>query len=229
MKFYEIKVDIELKNKIHFQKAPEAISKVIATHLIDFGYKKHNQNIIKNYVFSNLGKAKDGFFEGKKSFYLRTFDKEIANIMMDIDEYNKHNDKIFHIKNSTLKTIKKRYINKLITLNPVFITIDGKKGEFWTYKHDIGRFLTSLQNNLLKKYNLITSQQLQPTHGFIQHLLIKNSSPFSYYFKGKRFLGFKLEITPNEDEISQTLAFVALGAGLGEKNSVVGGGYCIWQ
>ena len=41
-----------------------------------------------------------------------------------------------------------------------------------------------------------------------------------------RFFGNKFKIIPNEDEVSQKLAFVALGCGLGEKNSF-GGGFCI--
>ncbi len=227
MKFYEIKIALNLKNKIHFQKAPEAISKMIATHLINSGYDKHDENIIKNYVFSNLGRAgKDGYFEGKAGFTFRTFDREIANYMMDIDEYE---DKIFKVTSANQRAIKQRRINKLISLNPVFITVDGEKGEFWTYKHDLGRFLTSLQNNLLKKHRLITGSEPEMKHGFIQNLLLKNTSPFSYYYKNKRFLGFKVEIVPQDDELSQALAFVALGAGLGEKNSSVGGGFCRWE
>ena len=41
-----------------------------------------------------------------------------------------------------------------------------------------------------------------------------------------RFFGNKFRIVPNEDEVSQKLAFVALACGLGEKNSF-GGGFCI--
>jgi CRISPR-associated endoribonuclease Cas6 len=223
--FYEIKIDVILKNKIHFQKAPQAISKLIATHLINCGYDKHNENIIKNYVFSNLGKAdKNGFFEGEKSFYFRTFDEDIAKKIIKITKFN--DDKIFNIKKTNLKIVKRKPIKKIYTLNPVFVTVDGKKGKFWTFKHDLNFFLTALNNNLLKKYNLITSKNLLPHHSFIQQLQFKNSSPFSYYFKNKRFLGYKLEIIPYEDETSQILSFIALGSGLGEKNSTVGGGFC---
>jgi len=40
------------------------------------------------------------------------------------------------------------------------------------------------------------------------------------------FFGNKFRIAPNEDDISQKLAFVALACGLGEKNSY-GGGFCL--
>jgi len=38
MKYYELKLQTKLKSKIHFQKSPEAISKMIATALINSGY-----------------------------------------------------------------------------------------------------------------------------------------------------------------------------------------------
>jgi CRISPR-associated endoribonuclease Cas6 len=41
--------------------------------------------------------------------------------------------------------------------------------------------------------------------------------------KDIRFFGNKLRIIPNEDEVSQRLAFTAFGCGLGEKNSYGGG------
>ena len=43
-----------------------------------------------------------------------------------------------------------------------------------------------------------------------------------------RFFGNKLRIVPNEDELSQKLAFTALACGLGEKNSY-GGGFCLGE
>jgi len=226
VKFYEIKVDLDLKNKIHFQKAPQAISKLIASFLITKGYNKHNENIIKNYVFSNLGRAKNGFYEGQRNFIFRTFDREIANYIMDIDEYE---DKLFKVKSVNLKPIKQKRVKKIVSINPVFVTIDGKKGEFWTFKHDLNVLLNSLNNNLLKKYNLITQKKLTSTFSFIELLQVLNSVPFSFYYKNKRFLGYRLKIVPKEDEISQKLAFIALGAGLGEKNSSVGGGFCKWE
>ena len=80
MKYNELKITTHLNVPIHFQKAPEAISKLISTALINSGYKKHDSKEVKPYVFSNLGKAqKNGFFEKKGSFYLRSFDKDLIS------------------------------------------------------------------------------------------------------------------------------------------------------
>jgi len=61
---------------------------------------------------------------------------------------------------------------------------------------------------------------------------MKNKYPHSIHMKkgnnNVRFFGNKFRIVPNEDEVSQKLAFVALACGLGEKNSF-GGGFCLWN
>lgn len=41
-------------------------------------------------------------------------------------------------------------------------------------------------------------------------------------------IGNKFRIVPTKDEISQKLAFLSLGVGLGEKSSY-GGGFAIWK
>jgi CRISPR-associated endoribonuclease Cas6 len=70
------------------------------------------------------------------------------------------------------------------------------------------------------------------SQNFIQLIELKNRVPQNITItkdgKKIRFFGNKLRIIPNEDNVSQKLAFTALGCGLGEKNSYCGG-FCIWR
>jgi CRISPR-associated endoribonuclease Cas6 len=100
---------------------------------------------------------------------------------------------------------------------------------------DILKLQKLLQDNLEKKYNAFYGTKLKPTQNFIQLLEIKNQKPQRIWTSKKdkeqkivsfNFIGNKFRIMPNEDEISQKLAFLALGCGLGEKNSY-GGGFCL--
>ena len=225
MKYYELKVSTNLNAPIHFQKAPEAISKLISTALINSGYKEHNSKEIKPYVFSNLGKAqKNGFFEKRGSFYLRSFDKDLiskaANSLMF------YKDKIFEINKIELKEVNQRKIEALKSMNPVFII--NKKGDFWTFGKDgdLSEYLALLTNNVLKKYKAIFKEELKPSNTFIEYFRILNHTPFTFYYKNIKFFGYKLFMHIRDDEISQKLAFIALGAGLGVKSSSVGGGFC---
>jgi len=81
-----------------------------------------------------------------------------------------------------------------------------------------------------KKYQSFYGESIKSEGSFIQLLELKNRYPQSIYIKKGdrdiRFFGNKFRIVPNDDEVSQKLAFVAIACGLGEKNSF-GGGFCI--
>ena len=96
-----------------------------------------------------------------------------------------------------------------------------------------GNILTlqkQLHDNLERKYQEFYGEALEAKQNFIQLLEIKNRVPQNIQItkdnKKIRFFGNKFRIVPHEDEISQKLAFLALGCGLGEKNSF-GGGFCL--
>jgi CRISPR-associated endoribonuclease Cas6 len=109
---------------------------------------------------------------------------------------------------------------------------------FWSLEKsgDIIELQNQLQENLLKKYEEFFGEKLEANQNFIQLLEVKNHKPQSIYFtttknelqKKVRLIGNKFRIVPNEDEISQKLAFLSLGVGLGEKSSY-GGGFMIWK
>jgi CRISPR-associated endoribonuclease Cas6 len=103
---------------------------------------------------------------------------------------------------------------------------------FWTMDKDgdIMKLQKQLHDNLEKKYVDFYGEKLQGEQNFIQLLEVKNRQPQNIWLskngKSFRFFGNKFRIVPNEDDVSQKLAFLALSCGLGEKNSF-GGGFCI--
>ena len=86
---------------------------------------------------------------------------------------------------------------------------------------------------LLKLYPEV-NEKLNIDHNFIQFLEIKNHKPQIIFFtknynnqiKRIKLFGNKFRIIPNEDELSQKLAFMSLSCGLGEKQSY-GAGLCL--
>ena len=48
----------------------------------------------------------------------------------------------------------------------------------------------------------------------------------SFFYKNTKLLSNKFKIVPNDDVISQNLAFIAEATGIGEKSSSAGLGYC---
>jgi CRISPR-associated endoribonuclease Cas6 len=223
MHYYEIDIFVDLKSRLHFQKSPEAIFKLISTGLIKGGYKEHDIRKVKHYVFSNLGKAKNNYYQNGK-IQFRTFDKNLAKILSGSLMF--YEDNIFKIKNLDFRIIKYMTISKMISLNPVFVKMK-KTGRFWTFNEsgDIGMLFEALQSNLLRKYESFFKEKLHPTNSFIEYIRIKNNTPQTFYFKKGKLFGNKFYIVPRMDEVSQKLAFTALACGLGHLNSTVGGGF----
>ena len=222
MHFYELKIDLNLKNKIHFQSSPEAIGKLIATALINSGYKFHNENKIKGYVFSNLEvRANNGWYEGDNFFRFRSFDKDL--ILKLTNSLLCYEDNIFNVTSLSSRVIQFKPIKLLQTTNPVFVTLEN--GRFWTFKEDgdIMKYLKLLHQNALKKIKLL--ENIETDENFIEFMEFLSEKPYTFNYKGRKFFGFKLKIYPKDDEISQKLAFVTAGMGIGEKNSSVGGGF----
>jgi len=224
MKYYELKISTSLKAPIHFQKSPEAIGKLISTALINGGYTKHSEKQPKPYVFSNLGKAdKNGFFKNGEIVF-RSFDKNLARMVAT--ELGFYEDNIFKIDSIVFKEVSYRYINALISVNPVFVKMKDSN-KFWTLNDgDVNTLLNALQSNLIRKYESAFNEKLNLINGFIEYFQIKNNTPQTFYYKGGRLFGNKFYIVPKSDEVSQKLAFTSLACGLGHMNSSVGGGFC---
>ena len=173
------------------------------------------------------------------NFTIRTIDEKFATELVNLLRVNINNP-FLQIVQVERRDIKPFFISELYSATPVIMSL--KKEDissyqlFWTLEKsgDIIELQNQLQDNLLKKYEEFFGEKLEVNQNFIQLLEIKNQKPQSIYFtttkneiqKRIRLLGNKFRIVPNEDEISQKLAFLTLGVGLGEKSSY-GGGFMI--
>ena len=228
MEYYQLNIKTKLKAPIHFQKAPEALSKLISTALINSGYESHNEKRPKNYVFSNLGKANEnGIYEKEGVISFRSFKKEMVKKVYDSLMF--YEDNIFKIENIGFKKMEYKPIKTIVTLNPVFVVL--KSGIFWTYNKtgEMISLFEALEKNLIRKYEVSFNNRIGKSHWFSEYVQVKNIKPFTYYYKGVKFFGYKFYIHPKDDEVSQKLAFTAIATGLGHKNSSVGGGYSKWE
>jgi CRISPR-associated endoribonuclease Cas6 len=187
------------------------------------GYKFYAFNI-----FSPIEKDKVYKKGNTYKFKIRTIDEKFVKISDALR--GNINNPYFSIVEVHTKKVEKFFISELYSITPVIST--NSSGQFWTLEKDgdIIKLLKLLQDNLEKKYTAFYNQAISPTQNFIHLLEIKNKKPQSIWLnkngKDFRFFGNKYKIIPHEDDISQKLAFLALGCGLGEKNSF-GGGFCL--
>jgi CRISPR-associated endoribonuclease Cas6 len=227
LEYYDIKVIVLLKKNMKFTDSSEIIGKNISSAMLRSEYlmKYHKEKTYK-YVFGNFTPVeKDGIYkEGRLyMFELRTFDEKFLNhINKCLKDYESNTIKVITLN---IKTVKQRKIKFIRTINPAIVTTEDNKP--WTRKDDLLLLVRRIHENAAKKYKKFFNRDIGETEDyFIEKLKILNKKPMSYKYKNIHLIGNKYLIKVNEDEKSQKLAFVTLGAGLAEKNSILGAGYC---
>ncbi|MGE0051522.1 MAG: CRISPR-associated endoribonuclease Cas6, partial [Arcobacter sp.] len=246
MKIFELKCITYLKQDVSFEDSFDSISKFINYSICqkDEYKQKHNQNVFNNYCFGSFFPIeKDKLYKKGNTYYFtfRTIDEKFAKELSNLLRANINNPYL-QIVQVEKRDIKQFFISEIYSATPVIISLkkENEKSHqlFWTLEKsgDIIELQKQLQENLIKKYEEFFGEKLNVSQNFIQLLEIKNHKPQSVCFtttknemqKKVRLIGNKFRIIPNEDEISQKLAFLSLGVGLGEKSSY-GGGFMIWK
>lgn len=233
MQYYELTCTAYVKNDIGFERSFEAISRYISFAMVKGGLEEiHAKTGYKHYVFGGLLPVEKKRVYQKGAMYhftLRSLDENFIGTLSKALKTNTDNPD-FIVVETHKRTLKQHFISELYSATPVIVSVEN--GKFWTMEEsgDIMQLQKQLHDNLEKKYQTYFGEKLKAEQNFIQLLELKNRVPQNIIIhkEGKkiRFFGNKFRIIPNEDELSQKLAFVALACGLGEKNSY-GGGFCL--
>lgn len=226
----ELIVTIFLKQDLPYQESLEKIGNNV-THLFlhdEELSELHKRKGWKHYVFSNLYRfEKDGVYK-EGSVYFFKIRSSTPHILKKIKRVLRFPNQLFEVISCELK--QKRvatYIDRLVTVNPVIVTMPKEQWEiskFWV-TGDMGVLKRQLERNIEKKFNDRFRTEHEG-HSFIKGIELKTKSPMKVPYKKGSFTGHKLEVFVHEDELSQLYAKLAMEEGLGEKNAVVGGGFC---
>ncbi len=231
MKYFELTCTAYIKRDILFRDSFEKLSKYISFSMAQTNEFKelHNSNGFKFYTFNNFSpieKSKIYKRGNSYTFLIRSFNENLIDQLI-ISLRENINNPNFQVIQAQKKSVKEFFISELYSITPVIVSTE--KGFFWTMEKDgdIMKLYKQLHSNLERKYISLYGKKPQIKDNFIQLLEIKNRVPqtIQNHKNGKsyRFFGNKFKIVPREDELSQKLAFLALGCGLGEKNSFGGG------
>ncbi len=219
MKVYNLDIKVYLLNDIYLNKMQESIASVIDLALsqsqkyIDF----HNSIDYKFYCFNGLYPLEQDEIYKEDNIYtfqLRTIDIELAKYLM-----NKIKDIItddIKVLKCDLKIIPKKHIDKIFSITPILIKSD--KG-YWKEHMSLKEFEERIKINLIKKYNKFTGEKIDENFEFYKSIEFKNRKPISVDYKNIKLLGDKIQLTIADDEISQKIAYMTLGTGLGENNA----------
>lgn len=225
MKYFELVITFVMKQDIHFIQAHEFFSKVISKAML-FNEElkaKHRQNDIKNYVFGlpypvnknlKVYKANQAYV-----FNIRSFDE---CFLLTLKEILSARDCGIKVLLSQVVHCYYSFIDCLDTLTPVVVTIDGR---CWTSEDGMALLQQRLHNNTAKKARMIFTDFVEPERNFICGMELVSRKMISIPYKNTTLLGTKLKLYINSDELSQKMAFAAMGAALAEKGPL-GMGFC---
>lgn len=226
MRFFQITTTILLKKHVHFSESSEIIGHTISRAMLnDEKLKELHKDKCYKYVFDNLYPLEiDGVYKEKRIyiFNIRSFNKDY--IIKIKKCFNNFENEYMKVISTDQRIIKSKYINYIETITPAVVTVDNKP---WLLDGDILLLVKRLHDNAEKKFKFFFDEEIGEIEDyFIEKLKILNKKPVAYSYKGIRLLGNKFRIKVNEDDVSQKLAFTILGAGLAEKNSILGAGFC---
>jgi CRISPR-associated endoribonuclease Cas6 len=232
MHLFELTCKAYIKKDLEFHSSFETLSKYISFSMMRGGLEASHAKIgYKHYCFSGFRQKKDEkiYKAGETyEFSIRSLDENFIENLAKALRQNIDNPSMLVVQ-TTQKKVTQSFISELYSATPVIVTHESL---YWTMESsgDIMQLQKQLHDNLEKKFQSFYGEELKVPQNFIQLIEIKNRVPQNIIIhkEGKkiRFFGNKFRIVPNEDEVSQKLAFMALACGLGEKNSY-GGGFCL--
>lgn len=226
MDISELIVTVMLKEDIPFQQSQEVIGNFLnASMLHDADLKEfHGESDIKGYVYNSFYplEFKTKTYKANQVYVFRV--RSLNKIFLE-----KMNRCIRKQKKGPFEVIaieKRTYANKIIqglySVTPVVVTVDNQP---WLQTDDVDLFIQRLEQNAEKKLKTLLGEEVGH-YDFIESIEFSNHKPIGTSYKGIKLLGHKVKVEVKKDEDSQKLAHVVLGAGIGEKNSALGLGFC---
>jgi CRISPR-associated endoribonuclease Cas6 len=241
MKIFELKCKAYLKTNIELKNSFDVLSKYLNYSIYQNEIYKNKDTSIKNYCFGNFYPTEiDKIYKQNNvyEFVVRSIDEEFIDELEKALMQNMYNSFLI-VLSAVKKEIDQFFIKELYSATPVIVSQkkdDTGRQLYWSldYNGDIEILQNQLQKNLEKKLKLFYPEDIEVSNNFIDEIEIKNVKPQSIYFKTirnqkeklVRLIGNKFKIVPKKDDLSQKLAFLSLGVGLGEKSSF-GGGFCL--
>lgn len=228
MKHFECIVTAQLKQDVHHLASSEYIGKGIhqAMQFTDELSALHARKGYKNYVYSNLYPLeKDGVYKKGHIYIFRIRSTNHQYIELIKQGLKKITSDFIKVISVELIVKKFGYIDQLVSITPVIST--KAEGSPWLpgdHLEDLQALLHSNVEKKAKSDGQFQADELVPS--FIKRIELVNRKPIPTSYKGIKLLGNKVKIEVREDQTSQLLAHYALYTGLGEKNSVLGTGFC---
>ena len=159
---------------------------------------------------------KDGIYKEGKVYTLRirTVKQELAEFFSE--KLYAHTSKELLGVGGKLRIISKKHIQELYSITP--IVIKNEEG-YWRGNMSVPEFEKRIKTNLIKKYKQFTGKNIREDILLYDVMKFNNRIPIKIPYKNINLLGDKLSFRISNEQLSQELAYFALGVGLGCNNA----------
>ncbi len=216
MKVYEVTLKIFLLKDLPMDKAYEELSELIDKSLCkdEELLALHNENKYKYYTFSLPYKLEQDKIYKACNLYsvkIRTIDEKILkNFKTQLVNMYTPVIKVLTIE---VKVIPKKHISTIYSITPVVIKTDNG---YWKGNLSLDQYEKRVKTNIIKKWNQFFNEKVSENFPLYDFIKFDNKKPIGIKYKNITLLGDKLTLNISDDELSQNMAYLALGAGIGE-------------
>lgn len=216
MKAYELTLKIFLIKDLSVDYAYEKLSELIDKSLckdIEL-LALHNENKYKYYTFSLPYKLEEDKIYKAGNIYsvkIRTIDEKILKNFKTqlVNMYTP----VIKALTIDAKIIPKKHISTLYSITPVVVKTDNG---YWKGNLSLDQYEKRIKENLIKKYNQFFDEKIDEKFPLYNFIKFDNQKPVAIKYKNITLLGDKITLNIADDQVSQNIAYLALGAGIGE-------------
>lgn len=219
MNIFQEDIKVYTLDDISQNEASKEICKLIDITLSrnDEFLSLHKKNLYKMYTFNSFYPVEKEKIYKKDNIYtfqLRTIDSKLAKYLLN--ELHKSYTKSLKCIKVDIKEIKKHHIDRLYSITPVVLKNDFG---YWKGNMNIDEYANRLKVNMIKKYNKFYGENINEDFPLFNSIEFNNKKPIATNYKEIKILGDKLTLNVSDDELSQKIAYMSIGVGIGEINS----------
>lgn len=220
MTVYEIKLKVYMLKDIPVDKI-----QIKTAALLDRGFltsakwkQFHEENVYKGYCMNHAYPLeKDKIYKKDKIYTItiRTVDSNLVKYFNEVcvNQFTKDMKGL----TAQIRILPKKHLECIYTLTPVVFK-DAQKG-YWRTHMSLEQFEMQLKMNLYKKWNYFEKTKVIEDFPIYTMIEFFNQIPIKIEYKNTNLLGDKIKLWIADDEMSQNLAYMSLGTGIGNMNS----------
>jgi len=218
MKVWELTLKVYLKKDIPMEESQIEISEILDNclskdqELLNF----HQNNQYKNYTFASFYPIEVSKIYLAGKIYTITIRTVEERLMKHFQKYlDSESSKTLKAITIEIKLIPKKYIERIYSITSVVAKFENG---YWRTNESVETFEKRLKENLIKKYNRFTNQNINEEFDLFTFMEFDNKKPIATKYKNIKMLGDKITLHVAENNLAQELTYFALGTGLLEMN-----------